>query len=177
MSKGKIISIDNRNNLLGARVVILDEDLLRDFKIEGDSLIKYHQLRIEHKVIDGAYDLTIEKSIILEFGYHNISAINFDKGCYLGQELMTRTYRTGVIRKQIFKIKIEDMDEMISQNTQILTTENQKIGKFCFGYKKDKQIFGLALLTIEDVKSIQNQEILLTFKNEDHQVRTKVVIS
>ena len=59
----------------------------------------YHKLRLENLLIDGAYDLFIDKSYILEFGYDKLNAIDFEKGCYVGQEVITRTYRRGVIRK------------------------------------------------------------------------------
>lgn len=60
--------------------------------------------RIVNNIPDGYYDLEQAKSIILEFGAEELNAIDFDKGCYVGQELMTRTKRLGQIRKKIFTI-------------------------------------------------------------------------
>ena len=47
------------------------------------------------------------KSIVLE---HNIpdDAISYDKGCYLGQELIARTHHQGVVRKKMMVYEIEE---------------------------------------------------------------------
>ena len=38
-------------------------------------------------------------------------AVDFRKGCYVGQELTVRTYHTGVIRKRILPVEIHPMSE------------------------------------------------------------------
>lgn len=62
---------------------------------------EYNSYRIKHLIAEGDQDLEQEKSIILEYGYNQQNAISYDKGCYLGQELITRTHRVGVIRKKL----------------------------------------------------------------------------
>ena len=44
-----------------------------------------------------------EKHLI---NYLNVFQVTFDKGCYLGQELVAKTHHTGVIRKRIMPIKL-----------------------------------------------------------------------
>jgi folate-binding Fe-S cluster repair protein YgfZ len=39
-----------------------------------------------------------------------MSAIDFKKGCYSGQELTIRTHHTGVVRRRILPIQIYDKD-------------------------------------------------------------------
>lgn len=65
----------------------------------NDLSLQYHINRIKNLVPDGFYDMTQKESIILEFGLDNLNAISFTKGCYLGQELISRTKHTGIIRK------------------------------------------------------------------------------
>lgn len=36
------------------------------------------------------------------------TAVDFRKGCYVGQELTVRTYHTGVVRKRIFPVEIQE---------------------------------------------------------------------
>jgi folate-binding protein YgfZ len=55
--------------------------------------------------IADAQDLEIQRSIILEYGYHHLGALSWEKGCYLGQELMARSYHRGLIRKKICILK------------------------------------------------------------------------
>jgi len=44
------------------------------------------------------------KSIILHYNFDKMQSIAWEKGCYLGQELITRTRFTGSINKRIFAI-------------------------------------------------------------------------
>lgn len=69
------------------------------------SLHDYHVMRIQHGVSDAPWDLIPEKSIILD---HNLpeNAISYDKGCYVGQELIARTHYTGVLRKKMIPFKV-----------------------------------------------------------------------
>ena len=67
----------------------------------------YHRLRIELGVPDAARDLTPEKSILLENGFDELGAIDWQKGCYMGQELTARTRYRGLVRKRLLPVRIE----------------------------------------------------------------------
>lgn len=62
---------------------------------------EYHFARISKKIPEGELDLTYEKSFILEFDFDNLNAIDYQKGCYVGQELTARTHYRGEIRKKL----------------------------------------------------------------------------
>jgi len=67
----------------------------------------YNALRLKAGVPDGSHDMLVEKAIILENGLAELQAISWSKGCYIGQELINRTYRQGVIRKRLLPITFE----------------------------------------------------------------------
>lgn len=67
----------------------------------------YHQRRIALGVPDAAQDLTPEKSILLENGFDELNAIDWQKGCYMGQELTARTRYRGLVRKRLLPVRIE----------------------------------------------------------------------
>jgi hypothetical protein len=67
----------------------------------------YHRLRIKLGVPDAARDLTPEKSILLENGFDELNAIDWQKGCYMGQELTARTRYRGLVRKRLLPVRIE----------------------------------------------------------------------
>ena len=67
----------------------------------------YHRLRIALGVPDAARDLTPEKSILLENGFDELNAIDWQKGCYMGQELTARTRYRGLVRKRLLPVRIE----------------------------------------------------------------------
>lgn len=41
----------------------------------------------------------------LEYNLAGLNAISFDKGCYMGQELVARTHHRGVIRKRLLPLR------------------------------------------------------------------------
>jgi len=48
------------------------------------------------------------EAIPLEYNLAGLNAISFDKGCYIGQELIARTHHRGVIRKRLMPMKFVD---------------------------------------------------------------------
>ncbi len=67
----------------------------------------YHKQRIARGIPEGAYDLIHQQSIILEYGYQHIHALDWTKGCYMGQELMARTFHRGNIRKHLYRMTLD----------------------------------------------------------------------
>lgn len=146
----KIGFIDPREEKLGYRSY-------KKFEKEDDSTNTYHQKRIELKIPDGEYDLTIEKSLILEFNFDNLHAISYEKGCYIGQELTARTHHTGQIRKKLYFVKI-DTNMSIEKNTKI-TCKNDDCGIILSSFIKDNCFYALALIKDEFMDSSNNFEV------------------
>lgn len=48
------------------------------------------------------------EAIPLEYNFVGLNAISFDKGCYVGQELIARTHHRGVIRKRLIPLQFID---------------------------------------------------------------------
>ena len=126
---------DPRNRNLGYRLYSKSENL--------ENTYSYEKLRIESKVPEGEKDLISGKSFPLEFGLEKIGAIDFKKGCYVGQEPISRTYHRGVIRKNIYKVS--SMDNLPESGTKIFAG-NIEIGTLCSTY----QNIGLSLLRNEE---------------------------
>jgi len=122
------------------------------------NLSTYHQRRIEHKMIDGAYDLIQDKSFILEYGYNELGAIDFEKGCYVGQEVTTRTFRRGVIRKAIYRFSLKEGNAEIAKDDEVIL-DGSKIGKVSFYNDESKQ--GLALIKKEKIAELKDAQALI----------------
>lgn len=123
---------DPRNNNLGYRIYAKKSELE---KLNLLTIQEYHRLRIENKIAEGALDLFKEKSFILEFGFNELNAVDYNKGCYVGQELTARTHHLGEIRKKIFHIKIdaESLENYQTENfTQLkgleINCDDKKLG-------------------------------------------------
>jgi folate-binding protein YgfZ len=90
-----------------------------------DKIKEYHKNRIQLKIADGFHDLTQKESIILDYGFDALNAISYTKGCYLGQELISRTKHTGVIRKKVCGFK----SEICFEKGQDISQNEEKVGK------------------------------------------------
>jgi folate-binding protein YgfZ len=100
---GMVLFVDPRLAALGARGYLPAEML----PVETGSRADYDRLRISLGVPDGSRDLPVEKAILLENGFDELNAIDWDKGCYMGQELTARTRYRGLVRKRLMPVTIE----------------------------------------------------------------------
>ncbi|KAL5226077.1 hypothetical protein ABZP36_012716 [Zizania latifolia] len=60
--------------------------------------------RIENGVAEGSTEIPKGEAIPLEYNFAGLNAISFEKGCYIGQELIARTHHRGVIRKRLMPL-------------------------------------------------------------------------
>jgi len=67
----------------------------------------YDELRLSLGVPDGSRDLPVEKALLLESGFDELHGVDWNKGCYMGQELTARTKYRGLVRKRLFPVKVE----------------------------------------------------------------------
>jgi folate-binding protein YgfZ len=100
---GGIIFVDPRLAALGARAILPPERT----PAESGSAADYDRLRLTLGVPDGSRDLPVEKAILLENGFDELNAIDWQKGCYMGQELTARTRYRGLVRKRLLPVAIE----------------------------------------------------------------------
>ncbi|KAL9260754.1 putative transferase, mitochondrial [Drosera capensis] len=60
--------------------------------------------RLEKGVAEGSTEIPKGEAMPLEYNLVGLNAISFDKGCYVGQELIARTHHRGVIRKRLLPL-------------------------------------------------------------------------
>jgi tRNA-modifying protein YgfZ len=63
--------------------------------------------RFAQGVPDGARDLVVDKSLLLENGFDELGGVDFNKGCYMGQELTARTKYRGLVRKRLLPVHFD----------------------------------------------------------------------
>jgi folate-binding protein YgfZ len=71
---------------------------------EGD---EYDTLRISLGLPNGSADLTVDKAVLLENGFEELNGVDFDKGCFLGQEVTARTKYRGLVKKRLMPVAID----------------------------------------------------------------------
>lgn len=122
---------DPRYNKLGFRSVIKTVNIN---KLEAKISNLYLEDKYKFAIVDGTLDLVTEKSIPIEFGAEELNAIDYKKGCYVGQEVISRAKYQGVVRKKIFKLQSGANFLAIDQGAE-LTCEGVKVGKLCSFYE------------------------------------------
>lgn len=94
---------DPRLPALGQRMVGLRAQLP---PVDANATRAYNHLRLTLGVPDGSQDMIPGESILLEYNLEKLNGINFEKGCYIGQELTARTYYRALIKKRAFPVRI-----------------------------------------------------------------------
>ena len=105
-----IVYVDPRLAGLGARAVLPRagaEAALEGAGFAAAALADYDALRIESGVPDGSRDLEVERSPLLENGFDELHGVDWDKGCFMGQELTARTKYRALIKKRLMPVVIE----------------------------------------------------------------------
>ncbi len=142
-----VVFIDPRLTALGARCLLPRADIrptLVDAGVAEVGFPAYDRFRLELGVPDGSRDLVLEKSILLEAGFDELNGVDWQKGCYIGQELTARTKYRGLIKRRLMPIKIEG--PALAPGT-IVTADGREVGEI----RSNRDGIGLALLRIEPI--------------------------
>jgi len=102
-STGGSAAVDPRSpSVLGLRVVApTTSGLPEALPLHHGSLQEYDALRMLCGVPEGAETAEL---MPLEWNAALLHAVSFDKGCYLGQELVARTHHRGLVRKRVLPV-------------------------------------------------------------------------
>ncbi|MDX2113111.1 MAG: folate-binding protein [Alphaproteobacteria bacterium] len=106
----------------------------------------YHKHRIGLGVPDGAQDLLAEKSFLLEWGIDQLHGVDYQKGCYVGQEVTARTHYRGQVKKAPH---IVTADRSLPAAGAIIYCGEKEAGEL----RSSSGSQGLALLRLEEVSA------------------------
>ncbi|MGY8991442.1 MAG: CAF17-like 4Fe-4S cluster assembly/insertion protein YgfZ [Rhodospirillales bacterium] len=102
--------IDPRHVDMGIRAILprnTAEQTLNNLNITRSTLQNYDTRRLALGIPDSSRDMIIEKSILLENGFDELHGVDWNKGCYIGQELTARTKHRGLIKKRLIPVLID----------------------------------------------------------------------
>lgn len=99
--------VDPRLPELGVRVLAPTGQAATLLGLAEAPIDDYEALRIKLGVPDGSRDLPVEKALLLESGFDELHGVDWQKGCYMGQELTARTKYRGLIKRRLFPVKVE----------------------------------------------------------------------
>ena len=118
---------DPRLKAIGCRIICPTDSLeiekeTVNYKLTFDD---YDIMRMLYGIPEGPSE--VKGALPLNLNFQHLNFINFNKGCYIGQELTQRTYHTGVIRKMAMpfvcteKLKFKIGDEEKGKTNKIIS--------------------------------------------------------
>jgi folate-binding protein YgfZ len=148
---GGIAFVDPRLAALGARLVVPVDAVaaLRAAGLAEAELAAYDMLRLGCGVPDGSRDLVVEKAILLEAGFDELNGVDWQKGCYIGQELTARTKYRGLVKKRLMPVAVEGA---LPAPGTLVTLDGQEAGEVRSG----RPGLALALLRLEAVAAARD---------------------
>lgn len=138
---------DPRNEALGTRILI-PEDLKQKLSdLIGAELVdaaEYEAHRIALGVPRGGLDFMYSDAFPHETNMDRLAGVDFDKGCYVGQEVVSRMQHRGTARTRSVKVLLDDLSpevgvSIMAGDKQVGTMGSSALGK------------GIALVRIDRV--------------------------
>ncbi|QXK92255.1 folate-binding protein YgfZ [Neoehrlichia mikurensis] len=137
---------DPRNANIGTRVIMptLSETLFKNIDLQ-----EYEILKMQYTVPDCNRDMKKRESFPLHFRMDEFNAIDFNKGCYVGQEVVARMYRIGA-KKKTYTI-ISPYNDLPTDVKEIFF-QDELIGHLLFSINN----MGLCILQVDKVINYQD---------------------
>ena len=146
--------IDPRSNALGIHVIVHDSQMPTT---NGD-ITAWHKSRIAAGIPEGSIDLIPERALMLEAGLDQLGAVDFEKGCYVGQEVTARMHYRGLVKRRLVPLVVAGdppiIDSTIIWNEKIIGNSKSTAPFNTTSNPKDISAICHALLKITDINSI-----------------------
>jgi hypothetical protein len=125
---GGVAFVDPRLGEAGARVMLPAAGAAAALADAGFGLGQphtYERHRLALGLPDGSRDMEVEKAILLECGFEELAGVDWEKGCYMGQELTARTRYRGLIKKRLVPVEVAAGAELPPPGTPVCKGERE----------------------------------------------------
>jgi len=144
-----VVYVDPRLGAMGCRAILPTDSAaasLASAGLDPGDRNAWDIHRMALGVPDGSRDLPIEKAFLLESGFDELNGVDWQKGCYMGQELTARTKYRGLVRKRLLPVTVDG--PMPAPGTLVMLGEKEA-GEMRSG----RDGHALALLRLEMVEA------------------------
>ena len=115
----------------------------------------YHAKRIADGIPEGAVDLTPNRALILEAGLDLFEAVDFQKGCYIGQEVTARTKYRGLVKRRLVPVKAAKLETGAP-----VSQDDKEVGVILSVAQIGDEMVGLASLKLQAIHEYEAGAIL-----------------
>ena len=147
------VLLDPRNKKLGGRIIANLEKLymsLKKMELKSSNIDEYYKLSFELGIPQINMDQLQEKLFGIECNFVELNAIDFKKGCYVGQENTSRIKNKDKLNKRLLPLQVKKGS---INNNDPITSNNVEIGKVLIANK-----FSFALIKFKDKEFEYNKE-------------------
>jgi folate-binding protein YgfZ len=103
--EGAVAFVDPRTPELGARVLLPKPLTLEIMGCGSTNETDYHAMRIAQGVPEGGRDFAYGEAFPHEVLFDQLHGVDFNKGCFVGQEVVSRMEHRGTARKRILPVE------------------------------------------------------------------------
>jgi len=106
-----LVYCDPRHAKLGARIILPAGDAEAMLKEAGFSIVdseEWQKLRIALGIPEGGKDFVYGDTFPHEADMDQLAGVDFDKGCFIGQEVVSRMQHRGIARTRIVPVSYEN---------------------------------------------------------------------
>jgi len=141
--------VDPRLSEAGLRLIVARKRAAEIFEGFGAAIgdaTDYDRHRLALGLPDASRDLVVDKAILLESGFDELNGVDWNKGCYMGQELTARTKYRGLVKKRLVPVAI---DGPAPAPGTPLKVGDRDVGEM----RSSKEGIGLALVKLDAIES------------------------
>ncbi len=110
--------------------------------------------RIRLGIPQGADDLIPNRALMLEAGLHLLGAVDFKKGCYIGQEVTARTHYRGLVKRRLFPVRTQA--GRLYTDTPLMLGQKE-VGRCGSVAQEGAHSFSLASIRLDAAKAVSTK--------------------
>lgn len=144
-----VVYTDPRTPEIGARAILPAGDNAARLSAEGFTPAgpeDYEAARLSLGLPDGSRDMPVEDALLMESNFDRINGLDWEKGCYVGQEITARMNYRGLVKKRLYPVTVSG--SLPAPGTEV-TSAGKKVGEIRSGAGER----ALALLKVEAVEA------------------------
>lgn len=150
-----IVFVDPRRAELGAHAILPHapaQALTSALGLQPGTAESYDRLRLSLGVPDGSRDLEVEKALPMESGFDTLNGLDWQKGCYVGQELTARMKYRALVKKKLLPVAVDGPPP--EPGTPVLLGESE-----AGVMRTARDGYGIALLRLDKVEEAGDQPL------------------
>jgi len=147
--EGGTLVVDPRLPEAGMRLIVARSraaEILAGLGATVGDATDYDRHRLGLGLPDASRDLVVDKAILLESGFDELNGVDWNKGCYMGQELTARTKYRGLVKKRLVPVVI---DGPAPEPGTPLKAADREVGEMRSSFES----IGLALVRLDAIEA------------------------